>query len=93
MSDRWLILGGTSSSASPRLPVLCGVPQGSVLGPTLWNLFYYSLLRIPIPDGAKLVAFTDDVALVVVAQNIELLEKLANPVLEGIVNWMTTNLT
>lgn len=68
MSDRWLILGGTSSSASPRLPVLCGVPQGSVLGPTLWNLFYNSLLKIPIPDGAKLVAFADDVALVVVAQ-------------------------
>lgn len=41
-----------------------GVPQGLVLGPTLWNFLYDGLLRLTMPDGVELVAYADDVAIV-----------------------------
>ncbi|XP_046837587.1 uncharacterized protein LOC124432620 [Vespa crabro] len=36
---------------------------GSVLGPTLWNIAYDSVLRTPMPGGFRVVFFADDTAL------------------------------
>lgn len=47
------------------LPMTCGVPQGSILGPYLWNIFYDNILDLPLPEGAETVAFADDLALIV----------------------------
>lgn len=85
MEGRTLIINDNNN-----LAVTCGVLQESVLGPTLWNVFYDGVLRLPVRKGVKLVAFADDVAEVAVAHNAEIIEQLVNPTLVEI-EWMTAN--
>lgn len=66
-----------------------GVPQGSVLCPTLWNVVYDHLLETPTEQGAQLIGFADDLALVVTARDPAMLESIANRTLRTINRWMT----
>ncbi|KAL1453324.1 hypothetical protein WDU94_007470 [Cyamophila willieti] len=68
-----------------------GVPQGSLGGPTLWNCLYDGVLRLNFPQNVQLVAFADDLAVVVVAKTDHELEQLTNDALEKIHNWMSDN--
>ncbi|XP_025261901.1 uncharacterized protein LOC112637121 [Camponotus floridanus] len=43
-----------------RRAMYCGVPQGSVLGPMLWNLGYNSVLRGALLTGLGVVCYADD---------------------------------
>ncbi|KAL7304664.1 hypothetical protein TKK_0002910 [Trichogramma kaykai] len=47
--------------------ITAGVPQGSVLGPILWNVMYDSILRLKLEEGVRIVGFADDIAVVAVA--------------------------
>ncbi|XP_011858938.1 PREDICTED: uncharacterized protein LOC105556455 [Vollenhovia emeryi] len=38
----------------------CGVPQGSVLGPLLWDIAYDEVLDAALPAGSTLVCYADD---------------------------------
>lgn len=53
----------------------CGCPQGSVLGPTLWNVTYNSLLVEMISAGMKIYAYADDTLLVTQGRNKAVLEE------------------
>lgn len=53
-----------TNGATQTIDVSSGVPQGSVLGPTLWNILYDGLLKTRLPTGVTFLAFADDVALV-----------------------------
>ncbi|GIY36420.1 hypothetical protein CDAR_568681 [Caerostris darwini] len=37
-----------------------GIPQGSCLGPALWNIFINDLLQIDFGNSVKIQAFADD---------------------------------
>ncbi|KAG5883785.1 hypothetical protein JTB14_036662 [Gonioctena quinquepunctata] len=65
-----------------------GCPQGSVLGPLLWNLTLDPLLRIQWPEGVQLTAYADDVACSIHAPNRRILEYRANLVLSTLGEWV-----
>lgn len=75
LSDRTIFAG------DEVYQVTCGVPQGSILGPTLWNVGYDSVLRQDWPASVTPVAFADDLALVITAREEEELESLGNEAL------------
>lgn len=68
-----------------------GVQQGSVLGPTLWNVQYNGILELPLPECYDTVAFADDLGLLVMEDDEEAVIAAANSALEIINKWMHTN--
>lgn len=86
LSDRTLIY--ETDQGEQRYTITAGVPQGSVLGPILWNIMYDALLELEQPEGAELVGFADDVAIVVTARSAEILEIVANDSLQRTRRWL-----
>lgn len=87
LNERSVLVPNDSSQSKKRMT--CGVPQSSVLGPTLWNTFYDDLLRLELPEGAQTIGFADDLALLVVDHTTEGLEDIANEALARINEWIT----
>jgi len=89
LSDRTVVHGGNST------PTTCGVPQGSVLGPLLWNIMYDNLLKVDTGGNVRgmssteLVAFADDVAVVATGHTTWILETVTNQALNKVAEWMS----
>ena len=64
VSDRWVIYEGEKWSLKEEMT--CGAPQGSRVGPLVWNVMYDDFLRMDLPAGTSNIGFADD-ALVVCA--------------------------
>ena len=80
-----IVNGATSSS----LPVVSGVPQGSVLGPLLFLLYINGISEVQLSDGT-LILFADDILLFRPIRNaldFELLQEDVN----ALFNWVCSN--
>ena len=85
--EQRVVLDGTTSDPTP---VTSGVPQGSILGPLLFNIFMNSISELPISQKSNLILYADDILLyrpVSSATDAELLQKDVNLVL----SWMKSN--
>ena len=77
-----------TNAGRKTIEVTAGVPQGSILGPTLWNAMYNGVLTLKLPKGVVLVGFADDVVLSVTGETMEEVETLATEAIGMVENWM-----
>ena len=71
-----------------KMSISAGVPQGSILGPTLWNVMYNGALTLGLPTGAEVIGFADDIDLTVLGESIEEIELLTSDSGSRIASWM-----
>lgn len=64
-----------------------GVPQGSVLGPTLWNIAFDSVLDVASDDDkCHIICYADDTLIIVTGRNLFELRVRASVIATRVVN-------
>ncbi|KAG8312249.1 hypothetical protein J6590_108363 [Homalodisca vitripennis] len=64
-----------------------GCPQGSVVGPLLWNVMFDSLLRLDLGEGVTITAYADDALLIVRGQSTQQLADRGSRAVEKVIEW------
>ena len=75
---------------SNRQNILCGVPQGSVLGPLLF-LLYINDIPNCLESLGKMSLYADDTNIFIAAASLSELFDVSNNILQLIFNWTVAN--
>ena len=78
------------NSKSTLLPITCGVPQGSVLGPLLFILYINDLANCCLLG--KISIFADDTAIYFKCSNTDELSRVGSAIMTDLDRWFTANL-
>ena len=85
LSDRWVLYEGDKWSLKEEMTY--GAPQGSRVGPLVWNAMYDDFLRMDLPAGTSSIGSADD-ALVCAAGDVRILELRINESLWRAKRWL-----
>ena len=64
-----------------------GAPQESILGPLLWNVLFDGLLRMLFCSGVDVLAYADDITLLVRPKIFKEIEKAVQVATEQVSSW------
>ena len=78
-----------NSTLSNSLPIACGVPQGSILGPLLFLIYINDLQMCTSSSTTKMYA--DDTCLFASAQDPSILQSNLNEGLKKVLSWLHAN--
>lgn len=85
LHDRTIVYDGEDFTSV--FYVYGGVPQGSVIGPLLWNVVYDKLLRLKLGRDVFLVGYADDIGVIVVEEDLLELKKIIERTLIKMSKW------
>lgn len=80
-----------SEAGNQEYQVTGGVPQGSVLGPILWNVMYDGILRMTLLEGCSVIGFADDIALVTVEKQLADVSNKCSLAIDLLMSWLADN--
>lgn len=81
--------GHIGGHASDLKPIKSGEPQGSTLGPLLFNIYINDI--VTIAPQAKFIIYADDTSIFKSSQNCSDIVQVANDILRRLEAWSTSN--
>ena len=67
-----------TGSYGQKIGISCGVPQGSIMGPLIWNIVYDSILRMDMGPKTTIIAYADDIVVIGTDKEMKNIEKEVN---------------
>lgn len=80
-----------NDNVSDEEDVIFGVPQGSVLGPTLFLVYINDLCKLMLPK-CHIYTYADDTALIISGESWDETKLLAESALRVVLGWLSSNL-
>jgi hypothetical protein len=79
------------NNSSAEKAINRGCPQGVCCGPGLWNIQYDAVLNLQYKKHTRVIAFADDLLVMIQAESIGEVENNANIEMDKIARWATDN--
>ena len=88
LSNRMQYISVNDNHCSSMIPVTCGVPQGSILGPFLFLVYINDL---PTCTDSKMILYADDAVLICQDKSIHALKTKTGKELKNVKSWVASN--